>query len=531
MNFSYLKYLPLIIIFLGVFLILHYRNENKKNHFVKKFWFLETTRNYRFYLLLFYISLSFLAFSLLDFRGPEIKLENSIMQKRTLILIDSSLSMQAEDVYPSRFDHGVFLARHFVSSASGHKIAIVLFSDTQKLLVPFTDDYDFLDSRLAGLKERTFRKGGSNIQKNIGESLAYLKIEEGDQLENSNVNILLITDSDETEPYRSEKVSEDIKLGVVAVGTLKGSSIPIRNENGDLIGHKKFEGKEVVSKINENFLKELNEFFPSYRYWISLSNDLPTDEILKFFNAGPSDEKNKEFLTVRPVWGHYFIVAFILIYILSSYFYNKKTFTSLIFILFILFSFQVKSSEVDFYKSKFKEGNITKSEKMKLAQILLSEKDEKSANVLFDEIVKDDLSEDLDPKFLINYGTGKAFKGDFREMYNIYKKVLLDRGGELSDLDREVMDANLYKALNSQSSKKKSSSGKGDENKEDDSSKSKNKNGEDQNKKLIGKRSFKGQKGDKVPEIVKQIKSEDRQLQRKYMDVSTQKSGFKSKDW
>ena len=153
MNFINTQYLPHIIIggFAFTFLILYLNRKYYK--WVKTYWFYERTWPSHVSTIIYVLSLFLMFVSLLDLRGQEERVKIDLADQKTIIILDSSSSMLAEDVRPSRFGKAIQLARHFVKNAAGHRISIVLFSDIQKRLIPFTDDIDLLDSRLAALEK------------------------------------------------------------------------------------------------------------------------------------------------------------------------------------------------------------------------------------------------------------------------------------------------------------------------------------------------------------------------------------------
>ena len=74
------------------------------------------------------------------------------MTNKTIILVDSSASMLAEDVRPNRFKKALLLVKHYVKKAVGQQISLVVFSDNQKRIIPFTDDIDLINARLERLE-------------------------------------------------------------------------------------------------------------------------------------------------------------------------------------------------------------------------------------------------------------------------------------------------------------------------------------------------------------------------------------------
>ena len=149
MTFLYWSWLPLIILFFIFFVYLSIKYENNYFNWIKKYWFFEIRKINFIRRWFYFFGLFLLLLSLLDLRGREEKIEINIFDQKTIIIIDASESMLVEDIKPNRFQKSLLMARHFVKNSIGHKIALVLFSDTQKQLVPFTDDIDLLESRIS----------------------------------------------------------------------------------------------------------------------------------------------------------------------------------------------------------------------------------------------------------------------------------------------------------------------------------------------------------------------------------------------
>ena len=80
-----------------------------------------------------------------------------------VLLIDLSRSMAVADVAPSRLQHGLAAAGELVEALPAAAIAVVGFSDTGHLLLPFTDDRHALRQQLAALHEQAPALGGSQI--------------------------------------------------------------------------------------------------------------------------------------------------------------------------------------------------------------------------------------------------------------------------------------------------------------------------------------------------------------------------------
>ena len=239
MSFIYSRWIFFIFPLALVTCYFFWRREKKANQWVEDHWFFKRSIYAKWAFICFSCAITLLFLSMADLRGPSQSIYAKIPLQRTAILLDVSLSMFTEDVRPNRLEKAIQVAKHFVRKAAGHSISLMIFSDTHKQLVPFTEDIDLLDARLNALKQLDLNRGGSSIKKAVQETLGYL-MEKLGTLKRPHGNIVIISDSDETFPEFGLNIPDSITIAYVAVGTAKGGRIPIRGKSGVLRGYKKY---------------------------------------------------------------------------------------------------------------------------------------------------------------------------------------------------------------------------------------------------------------------------------------------------
>lgn len=339
MNFTNTQYLLHITIGSICFAAVIVYLNHKYFKWVKTYWFFERTWLNRFSTVFYILSLFLMLVSLLDLRGPEEKIKTNLPDQKTIIILDSSSSMLAEDIRPSRFSKAIQLARHFVKNAAGHQVSVVLFSDIQKRLIPFTDDIDLLDSRLAALENTNAVSGGSNIGQAIAEAVGYFDTD-GDR-KSAQGNILVFTDAEESDGSFDLDIGNNLNLAVVGVGTAKGANIPLRWEDGSFRGYKTNKGEPVITKLDEEYIKKIGKNVKNYKYWIANSYSLPTDDIKNFFRGIYNKSNGKSDMRVRPVFSHLILIPAIMMFCISiilGRFASFKTIMSLLFVALLSFS-------------------------------------------------------------------------------------------------------------------------------------------------------------------------------------------------
>lgn len=456
MSFINTQYLPILLLVFVVFIFICNRFNAKFFSWVESYWFLKRSFTNRFSNIMYYISIMLLLLSLLDLRGPEKKIKGNLPDQKTILILDTSLSMLSEDVRPNRFGKAIQLARHFVKNSAGHQLSVVVFSDTQKRLIPFTDDIDLVDSRLAALETTNSVGGGSSIAQAISEATSYF--EESSEDGAGGGNILLFTDAEESDGDFKITVPENVNLAVIGIGTSKGANIPLRWDDGSFRGYKTIKNEPVVTKLDENYIKSLGKSVKNYAYWIVNSYTLPTEEILNFLRSKYNKSHSNGDLRVRPVYSYYILIPAILTYVLSVLLSRFKTFKSIgVFILVLglgLSSNQLFAKEDPLPKDvvsdleKMKAGKSTHLHTLKTAEKLLRNNKTKESLEIYSEYYK---KED-DEKVKFNYATSLMREGKIKEAMSVTNEILKTSKNESL---KNKLRSNLILAINQKNENQK----------------------------------------------------------------------------
>ena len=571
MNFMYTQYFFLSIISFGLMCFVFYKYEVSFFQWVGTYWNLKRSWAGRISTYFFILSLLCMILSLLDLRGPTERIESRIPDQKTIILIDNSASMLVQDVRPNRFERALVLARHFVKKSSGHQISVILFSDTHKRILPFTDDIDLLDARIAGLRNLNLKGGGSGIFQAIAETVNYFKYDNPDKTTSPTGNILLFTDAEEHGHQSNMTLPPEINLAVVALGTQSGGRVPIRSDRGVLMGYKKYQGREIISKVSEDNIKSIGKGLTSFRYWITLSYNLPTEEILSFFRTSFKQSLSNQMVTIRPILVHYLVLPAIAFYALYTILFKMPAFTlSALFLLTLNIWGNYKSLDEPIERTpdavlteKFKKGQASTSEKERLAKEFLDYGQFEKSKHIYKDIMDESSKQELANVF--NYATSLLFSGEVDLGMKIYGEIAQQTSDE--DIKKMIQNNIMYffnqaqNAKNGQDSqqeedKKESQNGEqqtgqsGDsensnakkESGQQETSESEEENSEDQpdadpsqhtsieerEKDIEEKRKL-----TKTPALLKKLMQDDRDLQQKYLDTRTQsrQSTGGRKDW
>ena len=174
------------------------------------------------------------------------------------LCIDTSRSMLAEDVRPSRFERAKREVRGLLERLGGDRVCLVAFSGDARDISPLTHDTSALEGFLRYVSIEDNRMGGTDL----GNALEHA-LELFDGREGAHEAIVLITDGEDL-TGRGREVAEraatrGIRVFVVGVGTAAGGKIPVVGADGSqsfLVGP---EGEEVLTALDDTSLRALAE--------------------------------------------------------------------------------------------------------------------------------------------------------------------------------------------------------------------------------------------------------------------------------
>ncbi|MGM0556901.1 MAG: VWA domain-containing protein [Myxococcota bacterium] len=185
--------------------------------------------------------------------------------------LDISKSMLAQDVPPNRLDAARSEIRQTLTTLTGDRVGMVVFTAVSFAQSPLTTDYGAIRFYLEKLDPNQMPVGGTSVGQAIWDAIELLTgaenadgaSEDGDDREKSNTQIIvLITDGEdhESNPMQmAERARElGIKIVTVGLGNVDGSRIPLYGPGGDLRGYKRDrKGELVYTKLDDTTLKKI----------------------------------------------------------------------------------------------------------------------------------------------------------------------------------------------------------------------------------------------------------------------------------
>ena len=203
----------------------------------------------------FYLLLGALALLIVVLARPQLGTKISHEKRtgiETIICMDISNSMLAEDVAPSRLDRAKMMVENLVDHFTNDKIGLIVFAGEAFVQLPITSDYVSAKMFLSSINPSMLSTQGTDIAAAITMASHSFT-----QEENIGKAIIVITDGEDHEGGALEAAKEAKERGmntyVLGVGSPNGAPIPAGN--GDYM--KDNSGQTVMSALNEDMCRQL----------------------------------------------------------------------------------------------------------------------------------------------------------------------------------------------------------------------------------------------------------------------------------
>jgi Ca-activated chloride channel family protein len=244
--------------------------------------FIVKNKKFRFniFILISFIFL-IIAFARPILNNGEIKVKTSNVN--VIIGLDLSLSMFANDVYPTRFDFAKNKIKYLIENFKDSKIGIIGFSSRTFMISPLTEDTETLEYLINNLSLDTTNLKGTDI-------LNSLEVTNDLMLKNKKKVLVLFTDGGDNKDYTQEieyAKEHNIKVYIYGIGTKKGSPIKI---NGKTIKDKS--GNIVIVNLNTK-IKELS-LQTNGAYLQYSNNDKDINMIIEDIKSKFKNDKKEE---------------------------------------------------------------------------------------------------------------------------------------------------------------------------------------------------------------------------------------------
>ena len=206
--------------------------------------------------LKFWITFVALCFMVLLIARPQFGSKMETVKRQgieTIIALDISNSMLAEDVAPSRLEKSKNIISKLVDNFSDDKVGLIVFAGDAFIQLPITSDFISAKIFLETIAPELITRQGTNIKAAIDMATRSFTPKEG-----VGKAIIIITDGENHEGGAKEAAKAAAEKGmmvyVMGIGSPEGSPIPA-GRSGEFRRDK--EGNIVITRLNEQMCQEI----------------------------------------------------------------------------------------------------------------------------------------------------------------------------------------------------------------------------------------------------------------------------------
>ena len=299
MTFRYISVYLLLIIYLIVWLYWRLSLRRKTFPIYSEKMDLILTKNLDKSKVKFKNSIITLALVLLTIAasGPQIGTRVRPLERRgvdLVIALDTSISMNAEDVTPSRLKKAKLELGRLISNLKGDRISIIVFAGTSHLYLPLTTDYEAALLFLNEIDSNMIPTQGTLLSTAMNTAIETFT----DETDKFKV-MLLVSDGEDHDDEAIKIATKASDLGLmintVGVGSKIGSLIPIIDKNNQKTYKRNKKGNLITSILNDNNLKEIANAGKGSYFWFSNSSDSYKEIITEIENMEKKTIATHEF--------------------------------------------------------------------------------------------------------------------------------------------------------------------------------------------------------------------------------------------
>ncbi len=239
------------------------------------------------------------------------------------ILLDVSLSMQAQDIKPSRLEKAKHDISKLIHKLRGDRIGLIVFSGEAFVQFPLTTDYAAANLFLSAVDVSTVPQPGTAIIPAV--QLAMKSFKKDDETKKA---IVIITDGENHEGnvvgIAKEAASKGVSIFTIGLGSTTGAPIPIFNKVGSQIGYKKDRhSNTVLTKLDEETLKQIADA-GNGNYYHGTNSEDELDMIYKDLSKFEQSEYGTTRITEYEDRFYYLLIPVILLLIFEFFISSTK---------------------------------------------------------------------------------------------------------------------------------------------------------------------------------------------------------------
>lgn len=237
-----------------------------------------------------------------------------------VFVVDVSLSMNAQDLIPSRLERARLDLRAMIDSAIGNEIGIVLFAYEAFTYMPLTDDTRAAQVFVQAIQPEAVSAQGTSLARAIERALNTFEAQSA-----APRILILLSDGEDheglLESVLARAVREGVTIHTIGYGTEPGAVIPIRSETGQVMDYKTDAGGTLIeTRLNRSLLRQIAEQSGGQSFVVNSPgsgiDDLLT--LLRSLASNELEERIQRIPVLRSAWFATFSAILLLISLLVS---------------------------------------------------------------------------------------------------------------------------------------------------------------------------------------------------------------------
>ena len=201
----------------------------------------------------------FVLFATLSLVNPKIGTELKTVKREGVDLVfavDVSKSMLAEDIAPNRLEKAKRIVSEIINKLNNDRVGIIAYAASALPILPITDDYSTAKTFLQSLTTDMLSSQGTAVLESINLAKDFYDDD------NQTNRVLCILSDGEDHEIQNQNITEiakssGITIITIGLGSVKGSPIPLK-ENNIVRSYKKDQnGDVVITKLNIELLKNI----------------------------------------------------------------------------------------------------------------------------------------------------------------------------------------------------------------------------------------------------------------------------------
>ncbi len=263
--------------------------------------------------LLVIFGYTFLVFAL---ARPQFGVQMAPAKRRGLdiiIALDTSLSMQAEDIKPNRFEKAKHEIKTLIDKLENDRVGIIAFAGTSFVQCPLTTDYGAVRMLMDILATDIIPHPGTAIGDAIRRAIKTFR-----NKEYKYKVLILVTDGEEhdSDSISAARIAAQAGIKIYALGVgipRQGTPIPLY-DNGRLIGYKSdAAGEPVLTKLNETILRRIAGLTGG-QYYLASVKEQEIDKLYKNISSLERRElEQRQFTQYAEGFQFFVVIALILL--------------------------------------------------------------------------------------------------------------------------------------------------------------------------------------------------------------------------